>query len=74
MVSGNAFAPTPPDVDASGLTPEEFLEQMFEFEYCSECGRDAPDHTAVIGPMGQWFAYCLKEPRYDKDNQLICGG
>lgn len=46
------------DVDFSGQSAQEFADMMFEFEYCSECGKDADAHTAVIGPTGHWFAFC----------------
>jgi hypothetical protein len=61
--SGNVLAPVPPERDAAGLTAEEFLVGLFEYEYCESCGRDKDDHTAVIGPFGLWFAYCLKDPK-----------
>ena len=57
--TGNQFAPIPPEVDAQGATATEFLERMFECEYCHECGQDADAHVAVIDPFGNWFAYCL---------------
>lgn len=39
-------------------TPAEFLADLFEFEYCSECGGDAQHHTVCIGPFGLFFARC----------------
>jgi hypothetical protein len=40
-------------------TPEEWLEQLFEFEYCAECGGDAEDHEVCVVPgMGTFFARC----------------
>lgn len=47
--------------DLSGQTAQEFANSLFEFEYCSECGKDTDEHTAVIGPTGLWFAYCDTE-------------
>lgn len=51
-------------VDASNVEPEEtaeeWLERMFEFEYCDECDLDAPFHTAVK-VLGNWFAVCNEE-------------
>lgn len=36
---------------------QKWLEELFAYEYCSECGGDADDHTAV--PFnGNWFARC----------------
>ena len=49
------------------LTGSEWLEMMFEFNYCEECGRDTPDHKAVPF-MGHWFAYCLKEPQVQESS------
>ncbi len=40
-------------------TPEEWLENLFEFETCSECGGDAEDHDVCLVPgMGTYFARC----------------
>lgn len=61
-VAGNSFAPDPPEVDANGITAQEFAENMFEFEYCEECNGDADDHLFVIGPFGAWFAFCKDVP------------
>jgi len=42
-------------------TPEEWLEQLFEFEYCAECGGDAEDHEVCIVPgIGTYFARCKR--------------
>lgn len=38
-----------------------WLVQFFEFETCSGCGGDAPDHMVVSGPFGKRFALCLRE-------------
>jgi len=57
---GNGFAPVPPERDAQGVTAAEFLERLFEFEYCAECRADADKHVAVIDPFGNWFAYCVE--------------
>ena len=44
----------------------EWLADLFEFEYCADCGGDADHHTAV--PLhGNWFAQC-KFPRDDDGN------
>ena len=39
------------------IAPEKWLEEMFECEYCAECGGDAEDHTAIPF-LGNWFARC----------------
>ena len=54
-------------LDTCGRTGEEFIKELFEYEYCSECKRDAEDHTAVPlvfgdGNFCHWFARCNKEP------------
>ena len=42
-------------------TPDEWLEDLFEFEFCAECGGDAEDHEVCIVPgMGTFFARCLR--------------
>lgn len=42
-------------------SPEEWLGQLFEFEYCAECGGDAQDHEVCLVPgMGTYFARCLR--------------
>jgi hypothetical protein len=73
QISGNGFAPVPPKTDVLGVTANQFLRELFEFEHCAECGMDAPNHTAVIGPTGNWFTLCKtqvifrKWPRYQGD-------
>lgn len=52
-------------VDAAGLTWQEFVGELFEFEYCHECRGDAEDHIACIGPFGLWFAMCKFQPIQD---------
>jgi hypothetical protein len=37
--------------------PEDWLKDLFEFEFCAECGGDAQHHTAVPF-LGNWFARC----------------
>lgn len=41
------------------IPPDQWLREIFEFQYCSECGLDAEDHTAVPF-LGNWFARCDK--------------
>ena len=45
-----------------GMTPDEWLEAQFEFEYCDCCGLGAEDHTVITGPFGLFFAYCHSDP------------
>lgn len=48
----------PQQLDANGVTWEQFSTELFEYEYCHECYGDAEDHEACIGPFGLWFAKC----------------
>ena len=45
--------------DVDGVTAEEWAEELFEFEFCDECGGDVKDHDYVL-LMGHWFARCRK--------------
>ncbi len=45
-----------------GRTAQEFLEDLFEYEYCAECGGDAEDHIVVLDVLGLFHAYCLNHP------------
>ena len=48
------------DRSPSGETPEDWLADLFEFEYCGECGGDAEDHEVCLVPgIGNFFARCL---------------
>jgi hypothetical protein len=51
--------------DEAGLTWKEFSSELFECEYCAECGGDAEDHIPTIGPFGLWFAMCKCTPIVD---------
>ena len=44
----------------------EWLEELFMFEYCSECYGDVEDHIACEGPFGLPFAMCKFSPLTDK--------
>ena len=56
--AGNRFCNPAPKRDAAGLTARQFANELFEYEYCHECLKDADEHTFVIGPFGTWFAFC----------------
>jgi hypothetical protein len=43
-----------------GRTAQEFLEDLFEYEYCAECGDDIEDHIVVLDVLGLFHAHCLK--------------
>ena len=50
-----------PEMNVMIETPDEWLESLFEFEYCAECGGDAMDHEVCIVPgMGTYFARCKR--------------
>lgn len=40
-----------------GLTFEEWATDLFEYEYCSDCGGDTKDHLPGV-MLGNWFAIC----------------
>lgn len=39
-------------------TAQEFLSELFEFELCTECGRDADEHSSSLDMFGNWHAWC----------------
>jgi hypothetical protein len=43
-----------------GLVVQEFLEELFKYEYCAECGGDIEDHIVVFDVLGLFHAHCLK--------------
>ena len=40
-----------------GLSAEEWLDMMFEFENCSECGKGKENHDVIVF-LGNFFARC----------------
>ena len=44
------------------LKAQEFLTELFEFEYCPECYGDGCHHTVVVDPIGNLFARCNFPP------------
>jgi hypothetical protein len=44
---------------------EEWLRELFEFEYCEECGGDAEHHTVSGDPLGHPHAWCKFPPDAD---------
>ena len=58
ITAGNRYMSPPPTRDINGITADEFAAEMFEFQNCEECAKDAYAHVFVIGPTGGWFAYC----------------
>ena len=49
-------------------TPSEWLERLFEFEFCAECGGDADDHVVSL-VLGNYFAWC-KHPEAVADGGI----
>jgi len=47
--------------DVDGLTAHRWAKELFEFEYCAECGGDVKDHTYAL-LLGHWFARCITVP------------
>lgn len=45
-------------------TPQEWLDNLFEFELCSECGKDKEDHEVILF-LGNYFARCKGEVKED---------
>ena len=47
-------------VGAMDERPEEWLERLFEYEFCTECGGDAENQEVCIIPgIGTYFARCI---------------
>lgn len=40
-------------------TDEKWLRELFEFECCAECGKDADRHTVTLDPFDNRHATCL---------------
>jgi len=45
------------EIKLHNQTFEEWVKELFQCEYCSECGGDYYDHVANI-LLGNWFARC----------------
>ena len=48
------------------IPADEWLAELFECEYCAECGGTHRHHTAVPF-FGNWFARCDFPPAEDDD-------
>ena len=42
------------------IPADVWLAELFQFEFCEECGHDAEDHIAVPF-LGNWFAICKND-------------
>lgn len=47
------------EIMQDGLSPQQWLEQMHEFEYCAECGGDTEDHIVTLDILGKFHSTCL---------------
>ena len=45
-----------------GRTAQEFLDDLFEYEYCAECGGDTEHHSVVLDVLGLFHAHCRRPP------------
>ena len=45
-----------------GRTAQQFLEDLFEYEYCAECGGDTEVHAVMLAVLGLFHAHCLRPP------------
>lgn len=43
------------------MDADEHLRREFEYELCTNCGGDASQHTAAIGPLGEPRIVCKSE-------------
>ena len=41
---------------------QDFLEQMFHYQYCDECGGDAEHHQVSYAIFEKPFAFCTFPP------------
>ena len=42
-------------------TPDEWINKLFEFNFCDVCGGDVEDHEVCLVPgMGTYFARCKR--------------
>ena len=45
------------EIKIDGQTFDEWATELFRYELCAECGKDAEDHEARV-ILGNWFARC----------------
>ncbi len=45
-----------------------WLEELFEFDYCSECHGDIEDHNVIIDILGNYFAKCKNNSKCHVEN------
>ena len=47
--------------DVDGFTARQWAKELFEFEFCAECGGDVRDHTYALF-LRHRFARCKAVP------------
>ena len=52
------------------MTDTEWLQEIFEMEYCHICAGDARHHTVYPSLLGGWFACCDHPPIWDADGRV----
>ncbi len=52
-------------VRLNGQTWYQWARELFEYEYCGECGKGVRGHLSAITPLGTWFAFCKEGRNYD---------
>ena len=45
------------DHTVNGQTWSEWADELFEFEFCENCGGDTEDHLPMLA-LGHWVAVC----------------
>lgn len=41
------------------MTDPEFLEELFKYEDCNECGKGEEGHLVSDDPLGNLHAWCI---------------
>jgi hypothetical protein len=60
--AGRGVTTTPiPGAKTMIETPDEWLNELFEFNFCDVCGGDVEDHDVCLVPgIGTYFARCRR--------------
>lgn len=57
--------------DKYGRTAEEFGKELFECEYCYNCGKDWNEHDYILLFGGLWFAKCRIKEDTSKKGKIV---
>lgn len=50
-------------------TPDEWINKLFEFNFCDVCGGDVEDHEVCLVPgFGTYFARCIMPSQAETDD------